>query len=94
MRSVEMAKFSRERCVCAPHRRSAGTSMGPKVSFSIRTLMRERYRAQGRASCSATGGARADAIERAIEAGVDHIDTSDAYGPHVANQIIQEAPAN
>jgi aryl-alcohol dehydrogenase-like predicted oxidoreductase len=27
----------------------------------------------------------------AIEAGVDHIDTSDFYGPHVTNQIIKEA---
>ena len=32
MRSPEMWKFCSERCVCAPHRRSAGTSMGPKVS--------------------------------------------------------------
>jgi aryl-alcohol dehydrogenase-like predicted oxidoreductase len=23
--------------------------------------------------------------------GVDHIDTSDAYGPHVANELIREA---
>jgi aryl-alcohol dehydrogenase-like predicted oxidoreductase len=27
----------------------------------------------------------------AIEAGVDHIDTSDFYGPHVTNQIIKQA---
>ncbi len=30
-------------------------------------------------------------LQRAIEAGVDHIDTSDFYGPHVTNQIIKEA---
>ncbi len=30
-------------------------------------------------------------LHRAIEAGVDHIDTSDFYGPHVTNQIIKEA---
>lgn len=30
-------------------------------------------------------------LHRAIEAGVDHIDTSDFYGPHVTNQIIREA---
>jgi pyridoxine 4-dehydrogenase len=30
-------------------------------------------------------------LREAIEAGVDHIDTSDAYGPHVTNQIIKEA---
>src|SRR5262249_12675254 len=31
-------KFCSERCVCAPQRRSAGTSMGPKVSFSMRFM--------------------------------------------------------
>jgi aryl-alcohol dehydrogenase-like predicted oxidoreductase len=30
-------------------------------------------------------------VRRAIEAGVNHIDTSDFYGPHVANEIIREA---
>ena len=37
-------------------------------------------------------------LREAIAAGVDHIDTSDFYGPHVTNQIIHEAlhpyPAN
>jgi pyridoxine 4-dehydrogenase len=30
-------------------------------------------------------------LREAIAAGVDHIDTSDFYGPHVTNQIIKEA---
>ena len=30
-------------------------------------------------------------LRAAIEAGVDHIDTSDFYGPHVVNQVIKEA---
>ena len=30
-------------------------------------------------------------LRAALEAGVDHIDTSDFYGPHVTNQIIKEA---
>ena len=30
-------------------------------------------------------------LHEAIEAGVNHIDTSDFYGPHVTNQIIKEA---
>jgi pyridoxine 4-dehydrogenase len=30
-------------------------------------------------------------LREAIESGVDHIDTSDFYGPHVTNQIIREA---
>jgi len=44
---------------------------------------------------------RAEAVavlRAAVKAGVDHIDTSDFYGPHVTNQIIREAlhpyPAN
>ena len=37
---------------------------------------------------------RAEAIavlREAVESGVDHIDTSDFYGPHITNQIIKEA---
>ncbi|HEY1608773.1 MAG TPA: aldo/keto reductase family oxidoreductase [Paraburkholderia sp.] len=30
-------------------------------------------------------------LREAIELGVDHIDTSDFYGPHVTNQLIREA---
>ena len=30
-------------------------------------------------------------LREAIESGVDHIDTSDFYGPHVTNQIIRRA---
>ena len=30
-------------------------------------------------------------LREAIEQGIDHIDTSDFYGPHVTNQIIREA---
>lgn len=30
-------------------------------------------------------------LRRAAELGVDHLDTSDAYGPHVANDLIREA---
>ena len=30
-------------------------------------------------------------LREAVAAGVDHIDTSDFYGPHVVNQIIREA---
>jgi pyridoxine 4-dehydrogenase len=30
-------------------------------------------------------------LRAALEAGVDHIDTSDFYGPHVTNQLIREA---
>jgi pyridoxine 4-dehydrogenase len=30
-------------------------------------------------------------LREAVEAGVDHIDTSDYYGPHVTNRLIREA---
>ncbi|MGP4097022.1 oxidoreductase [Nonomuraea sp. KM90] len=30
-------------------------------------------------------------LRRAVELGVTHIDTSDAYGPHVANELIRQA---
>lgn len=32
-------------------------------------------------------------LQRAIELGINHIDTSEFYGPHVANQLIREALA-
>ena len=30
-------------------------------------------------------------LREAVASGVNHIDTSDFYGPHVTNQIIREA---
>ena len=30
-------------------------------------------------------------LRRAVELGVDHVDTSDYYGPHVTNEILREA---
>ncbi|ARP82243.1 oxidoreductase [Bordetella genomosp. 8] len=32
-------------------------------------------------------------LREAVDAGVDHIDTSDFYGPHITNQLIREALA-
>jgi aryl-alcohol dehydrogenase-like predicted oxidoreductase len=32
-------------------------------------------------------------LREAVASGVDHIDTSDYYGPHITNQIIREALA-
>lgn len=36
-------------------------------------------------------GAAVALLRDAVEQGVDHIDTSDVYGPHVTNEIIREA---
>src|SRR5260364_268376 len=43
--SVEILKFRSERCVCAPHRRAAGTAISPKVSCSRRVvfIIRAQY---------------------------------------------------
>ena len=30
-------------------------------------------------------------LREAVASGVDHIDTSDYYGPHITNQIIKKA---
>ena len=30
-------------------------------------------------------------LRAAVESGINHIDTSDFYGPHITNQIIREA---
>jgi aryl-alcohol dehydrogenase-like predicted oxidoreductase len=38
-------------------------------------------------------GAALAVLRAAIEAGVDHLDTSDYYGPHVTNRLIREALA-
>src|SRR5437764_4186566 len=38
-----------------------------------------------------SGGRVTPVLREAIESGVDHIDTSDFYGPHVTNQIIRRA---
>lgn len=36
-------------------------------------------------------GAALSVLREAVARGVDHIDTSDVYGPHVTNQLIREA---
>ena len=65
-------------------------------NFAGRTVRRMGYGAmqlagphvfgppKDRAACIAV-------LREAIAAGVDHIDTSDFYGPHITNQIIHEA---
>lgn len=67
-----------------------------EFNFAGRTVRRMGYGAmqlagprvfgppKDRAACLAV-------LRAAVAAGVDHIDTSDFYGPHVTNQIIREA---
>jgi aryl-alcohol dehydrogenase-like predicted oxidoreductase len=71
--------------------RSAST-----YSFAGRTVNRMGYGAMQLAGPGVFGppkdrGAAVAVLREAVAAGVDHIDTSDFYGPHVTNQIIREA---
>ena len=65
-------------------------------SFAGRTVHRMGYGAMQLAGPGVFGPPKdRDAciavLREAVESGVDHIDTSDFYGPHVTNQIIREA---
>lgn len=63
-----------------------------------RTVKRLGYGAMQLAGAGVFGPPRdrdaaAAVLREAVACGVDHIDTSDFYGPHVTNQIIREALA-
>ena len=65
-------------------------------SFAGRTVNRMGYGAMQLAGPGVFGppkdrAAAVAVLREAVAAGVDHIDTSDFYGPHVTNQIIREA---
>ncbi|MBC7391831.1 pyridoxine 4-dehydrogenase [Variovorax sp. GrIS 2.14] len=65
-------------------------------TLGVRTVKRVGYGAMQLAGPGVFGPPkdRAGAVavlRAAVESGVDHIDTSDFYGPHITNQIIREA---
>ena len=65
-------------------------------TLGTRTVKRMGYGAMQLAGKGVFGPPRdrAEAIavlRAAIDSGIDHIDTSDFYGPHITNQIIREA---
>lgn len=65
-------------------------------AFAGRTVKRMGYGAMQLAGRGVFGPPKDRAaciavLREALAAGVDHIDTSDFYGPHVTNQIIREA---
>jgi len=73
-------------------------SIGQKQHFTLagRTVKRLGYGAMQLAGPGVFGPPRDRAaaiavLREAVAAGVNHIDTSDFYGPHVTNQIIREA---
>lgn len=74
------------------------TDIGKAGTFTLgdRTVNRIGYGAMQLAGPGVFGPPRdRDAalavLRAALDAGVDHIDTSDFYGPHVTNQLIREA---
>lgn len=65
-------------------------------AFGSRTVNRMGYGAMQLAGKGVFGPPRdrdeaVAVLREAIASGVDHIDTSDFYGPHITNQIIREA---
>lgn len=81
------------------------TNLSTSGTFKLgdRTVHRMGYGAMQLAGPGVFGppkdrGEAIKVLRAAVEAGVDHIDTCDYYGPHVVNEIIREAlhpyPAN
>jgi len=80
------------------NRRFAMTDIAQTGTFQLgdRTVKRLGYGAMQLAGPGVFGPPRDRAaaiavLREAVAQGVDHIDTSDFYGPHVTNQIIREA---
>src|SRR5215469_9332806 len=86
------------------HRKAGGTQMKERIDLAGRftlvgtttTVNRVGYGAMQLAGPGVFGpprdvNAAIAVLREAIESGVNHIDTSDYYGPHVTNQIIRQA---
>ncbi len=74
------------------------TTAAGSSSLGDRTVNRMGYGAMQLAGPGVFGppkdhAAALDVLREAVTRGVDHIDTSDFYGPHVTNQLIREALA-
>jgi len=74
---------------------SASTSAGT-YTLGDRTVNRLGYGAMQLAGTGVFGppkdpGAAVAVLQAAVAAGVNHIDTSDFYGPHITNQLIRQA---
>ncbi len=77
---------------------TAQTNLGGSFTFANTNMMVNRvgYGAMQLAGPQVWGPPRdpeeaVKVLREAIDAGVNHIDTSDYYGPHVTNQIIKQA---
>ncbi|MES2192554.1 MAG: aldo/keto reductase family oxidoreductase [Pseudomonadota bacterium] len=74
----------------------SNTSLSGTYQLGHRTVKRLGYGAMQLAGPGVFGPPKDKAaalavLREAIASGVDHIDTSDFYGPHITNQIIHEA---
>ena len=74
------------------------TSSTQTLQLGDRSIHRMGYGAMQLAGPGVFGppkdrAAALEVLRTAIELGIDHIDTSDFYGPHVTNQLIREALA-
>jgi pyridoxine 4-dehydrogenase len=97
---IESYYRANQRCLHQPsvQRRLGMTDISKAGSFALggRTVKRLGYGAMQLAGKGVFGppkdrnGALA-VLREAVASGVDHIDTSDFYGPHITNQIIREA---
>src|SRR5580698_10208673 len=81
-----------------PKRRSVMASLNKSGAYKIgsRTVKRLGYGAMQLAGPGVFGPPKDHAaalavLREAVASGVNHIDTSDFYGPHITNQIIREA---
>lgn len=68
----------------------------PTFAFGTRVVNRMGYGAMQLAGKGVFGppqdrGEAIAVLRQAVSGGVDHIDTSDFYGPHITNEIIREA---
>lgn len=74
------------------------TDLGGTWQFGDKPVHRMGYGAMQLAGPGVFGPPKdregaAAVLQAAVDAGIDHIDTSDFYGPHVVNEVIREALA-
>jgi pyridoxine 4-dehydrogenase len=78
-------------------RNLCGTFTFPKTSMTVKRMGYGAMQLAGREGKKMVWGPPPDVpgaiavLREAIASGVDHIDTSDFYGPHVTNQLIKQA---
>ncbi|MFC0410186.1 aldo/keto reductase family oxidoreductase [Roseomonas elaeocarpi] len=84
------------RTTATPDDRATDPAAAGRFTLGERSVKRLGYGAMQLAGRGVFGppkdhGAALAVLRAAVEAGVDHIDTSDFYGPHVTNRLIREA---